>query len=247
MTPEERYKMMHASMIEPAGRIKDFVPEGSSLLEVGCSSGALLGHLQKYNYDLYGSEWNAEDAAYLRDVGEIPCEEADVEDIYPGKTFTAIVAMEVLEHQPDPIAFLRKLKDRLIGGGYLYLEIPNANNALLTVYGIPEYKDFFYTEPHITYWTPETLAATLSSLGFESKVGTRQRYGLANHLNWITHHEPTPDYKTATDYMNFVSKEHPLYAPMARLTGKLDKEYRIQLETLKAADTIIASCRRRSI
>jgi 2-polyprenyl-3-methyl-5-hydroxy-6-metoxy-1,4-benzoquinol methylase len=247
LTPEQRFRLMWPSMAEPMARIRDLIPDGASVLEIGCSAGSLLDHMQKSGYEVFGSEWNAEDAAYVRDIGGIPCEEGPIEEIFPGKRFTAIVALQVLEHQPDPIEFIRQLKARLIGGGYLYIEVPNVNNALLTAYGIEEYKKFFYTEPHITYWERETLAAMCSSMGIEATIGLRQRYGLMNHISWLVNREPMPDYGLATSYMKFVAKEHPLYAIMGRLTGKLDKEYRIGLDTILASDTVTVSGRLREI
>jgi SAM-dependent methyltransferase len=247
LTPEERFRQYWSASLGQAGRIKEWLPKGCSVLEVGCSSGYLLDHLQQDGYDVYGAEWNPEDAEWVRDVGGVPCEEGYLDEVYPDKQFTAIIALQVLEHQPDPIAFLRQAKDRLIGGGYLYLELPSAAEALLTVYGVPEYKDFFYRESHITYWQVETLSSVLGALGFEASVSVRQRYSLLDHMHWMINRGPMASFKEATDFMDFTPKTHPLYGVMARTTGKLDKEYRIQLETLKAGDTIIAKARRRTI
>jgi 2-polyprenyl-3-methyl-5-hydroxy-6-metoxy-1,4-benzoquinol methylase len=247
LTPEERFRQYWQSSAESAKRIMDFFPKGSSVLEIGCSAGQILDHMNQGGYDVFGAEWNPEDAAWVRDVGGIPCETGDIDEVYPGKKFDAIVALQVLEHQPDPAAFIRKIKDRLIGGGYLYLELPSASDALLTVYGIPEYKDFFYRESHVTYWEQETLAAFIGAMGFEAQVSIRQRYGLQDHMHWMMNHAPMPSFKEATTYMDFAPKEHPLHGILARTTTKLDKEYRVALETVKAADTIIAKCRRRTI
>jgi len=247
MTSEERFKMMRVSMEEPANHFEDEIPKGGSVLEVGCSSGYFMDTLAQRGYTMYGAEWNPEDAAYVRDVGGYPCEEGTLDDIYPGKTFNAVVAMAVLEHQPDPIAFLRQLKLKLIGGGWLFLTVPNAADALLTAYGIPEYKDFWYRKPHITYWEVETLSAALGALGFEAKVSTRQRYSLANHLNWKMHGTPMKNYREATSYLKPIDTQHPVAGVLNRLTMMLDKQYRVQLETLKCSDTIVAWARRREI
>ena len=247
LTPEERYKLVRPSMNEPAYRFQKFVPKGSSVLEVGCSSGYFLEALQRYGYDVYGAELNPEDAAYVRDVGGIPCEEGNLDDIYPGRKFTAVAALAVLEHQPDPIEFLRQIKRKLIGGGYLYLELPSNQDALLTIYDCPEYRDRYYRECHITYWQVETMAKVLGVLGFEASVTTRQRYGLLNHINWMLNHEPTESYFIATDHLTMVKPSHPMFATVTRMTNKLDREYRLSLETIKAGDTIVATCRLRYI
>jgi SAM-dependent methyltransferase len=244
-TPEDRFRQMRLSMEYPARKFMESVPLGGSVLEIGCSSGYFMDALQD-NYQVYGNEWNPEDAAYVRDVGGLPCEEGGLPDIYPGKTFNAIVALQVLEHQPDPLAWLRQVKERLIGGGYLYLEVPNANDALLTVYGTEAYKDHYYRKPHITYWEVETLTYTLGSLGFEAKVSTRQRYGLLNHANWWLGGGPM-DYIEGTEFLQPVPEDHPAAPIFNRGISKLDKEYRVMLEALRAADCIVAVAKRREI
>jgi SAM-dependent methyltransferase len=246
LTPEERFMMMRPFMLEPAMRFREHVPEGASVLEIGCSSGYFLDTISK-DYDVFGNEWNPDDAAYVRDVGGIECEEGDILDVFPGKKFTAIVGLQVMEHQPDPLGWLRKVKSRLIGGGYLYLELPNANDALVTVYGLEEYRQSWYREPHITYWEKETLAAVMASLGFESKISTRQRYGLVNHVNWILNQQPQSNAAEAMRFFMPVSEQHPASALLNRCLGRIDKEYRSQLETIGAADCLSVRARRREI
>lgn len=247
LTPEQRFEEQWQQMWEVSFKVRDFIPKGSSILEIGCSSGALLDNLNKAGYDVYGLEWNPEDAAYVRDVGGLPCEESSLEECYPGKTFDAIVHIAVFEHQPDPLDFLKKIRSRLKGGGYMYFETPNVMNALLTAYDIDEYKDFFYTEPHLTYWMRENVMTALQATAFEAKISIRQRYGIANHINWMLHREPMKSGKQGMDYLQLVPKGHPLYGIMSRTTGKLDKEFRLQLVTLLGGDTIAAACRRRDI
>ncbi len=243
LTPDERFKLVSPSMSGAADNIAKLVPQGASILEIGCSSGYLLAHLQKMGYDTYGCEWNPEDAQYVREVGGLPCEEGNLEEIYPGKSFTAVVATAVLEHQPNPVDFLKQMRKRLIGGGYIYLEVPNSQEALATIYQVPEFLNRYYRECHITYWTMETLTALMGALGFEATISIRQRYGLLDHINWVFNHGPMTDYKQATDYLNLVAEGHPMHTIMFRHTAKLDREYRLVMETFKAADTI--TCRGR--
>lgn len=246
LTPEERFTKVRPLMLEASHAFQLAVPEGASVLEIGCSSGYFLDAIGD-KYDRFGNEWNPDDAEYVRNTGEIPCEEGDITEVFPGMSFTSISALQVLEHQPDPIQWLRDVKDRLIGGGWLYLEVPNTKDAMLTVYGNEEYRNFWYREPHISYWTGETLAAALGIVGFEAKVSNRQRYGLYNHINWMMNRAPMDDITEAQAFFAPVSDQHPLFGPLNRQTMRLDKEYRGTLEALGCADTIIATCRRREI
>ena len=246
LSSEERFIKQRPYMLDIAGRFKKFVPPGGSVLEIGCSSGHLLDAIGD-KYDRYGSEWNSEDAAYVRDIGEIPCEEGSINEIYPGKKFSAIIAVQVLEHQAAPVQFLQDCKERLIGGGYLYLEVPNAWDALVTVFQNEAYRNFWYRDSHITYWSRETLASVLGGLGFEASVKATQRYGLQNHLNWIYNNEPMDDIDQAQGYLKPVPLEHPLSGIINRSMSRLDKEYRTDLIAYFCSDTIYAEARRREI
>jgi SAM-dependent methyltransferase len=246
LSAEDRYKIHRPFAQVPAESFKEDVPEGSSVLEVGCSSGAFLDALGT-EYDRYGLEWNPEDAAFVRDVGELPCEEGGLLDCYPGKKFDAIVAIQVFEHVADPIEWLRQLKSRLIGGGWVYLEVPNVMEALNSAYPTEEFRNWYYRDAHVTYWEPNNLASALGSVGFEAKVGLRQRYGLRSHMNWIENRYPLPDYMTACQPFVPVPRNHPFAPALNRWWRRIDQEYRIQMETLQLADTLTAIGRRREI
>ena len=246
LTPEERFGISQALMQDSARVFMENIPEGNSVLEVGCSSGGFISHLIG-KYDCFGNEWNPEDATFVRDIGETPCEEGEFEDIYPGKTFGAIVAIHVLEHVPDPIGWLKQVREKLIGGGYLYLEVPNANDLLVSAYDIPAYKQWWYRQPHITYWNADVLAAALTSMGFEAKVTFCQRYGLRNHFNWLTNGMPMNDPIEARASYRPVPKDHPAAASVNREWIRLDKQYRIMVEALLATDSLRVIARRRDI
>lgn len=236
---EERHKLQSIFMAGSARTFTEKVPEGGSVLEIGCSAGGFLTHLEG-RHDRYGLEWNPDDAAYVRDVGGIPCEEGTLDDAYPGVTFNAIVAIHVLEHQPDPAAFLRAVKRKLVGGGYLYLEVPHANDPLSAVFLNKAYQDFFYREAHITYWLPHQMHWFLDSLGYEAQVSPMQRYGLLNHISWMLTNKPMDDPRAARLLLRLVHPQHPMAAPLNRIFAKLDKEYRVSLQGLWATDSLSA-------
>ena len=244
ISAEERFSISQRLCQGQSMVFKDFIPKGMSVLEIGCSSGGFLSHLTD-EYECYGNEWNPEDAKYVRDIGELPCEEGDIKDIYPGKTFGCIMARAVLEHVPDPLEWLISLKDRLIGGGWLYLETPNANDPLLTVYDIPEYKMFWYRKPHITYWNAEVLAAALGKCAIQARVSYFQQYGLLNHQNWLLNKAPMTDPIAARAIWKPVAKSHPAAPTWNRDTSKIDQIYRLGCEAHLATDSLrVIGCQR---
>ncbi len=246
MSPEERHVYQSAFMEETSRVMAEEVPLGGSLLEIGCSAGGLLTHL-KDKYELYGAEWNQDDAAYVRDTMGIPCEEGLLDDIYPGKTFNVVTAIQVFEHQPDPIAFLRSVKNKLIGGGVLYMELPHANDPLSAIYQIQEYQDFFYRDVHLTYWLPHQLHWFVDSAGLDGRVMPAQRYGLLNHLHWLSERKPMDNAMDARSILSPVNPSHPMAGVFNRLLMKLDVEYRLALKGLWSSDAIILIARRMEI
>ena len=250
-SPEERFHYQRIFAEESLKRFKEDIPEGGSLLEIGCSAGGFLAGLKSMGgepdrHELYGAEWNPEDAEWNRKCGT-PCEEGLLDDIYPGKTFSIIVAIHVFEHQVDPLAWLQRVKKRLIGGGWLYLEVPHANDPLSAIYLVKEYQDFFYRDSHITYWLPHLLHWFLDTVGLEATVTPMQRYGLLNHLNWILNKAPMEDGLLARGLLRAVPKAHPMASAMNRLLEKLDIEYRLSLKGLWASDSLAITARRMEI
>ena len=89
------------------------------------------------------------------------------------------------------LKFLNSLKNHLKPEGMLFLEVPNVDEALLTFYDIPEFKDYQYQLPHNWYFNKDTIEELLKKCGFGlNEILNIQRYGLANHLGWLTERKP---------------------------------------------------------
>lgn len=105
----------------------EFVPKGSRVLDVGCSSGNFGEVLVKEKHcQVVGLDIDKPDvakaakkltAAHVRNV-----EQDDISDL--GK-FDVIVFADVLEHLLDPIVALEKVKQQLKKGGRIVFSIPN--------------------------------------------------------------------------------------------------------------------------
>lgn len=244
--PDAQFKMMRPLMAERLRRFKAVVPTGSTVLEVGCSSGYFLDALSE-DYTVFGNEWNPADAAYVRNTLGLPCSEDKLEDAFPGKKFTAICAFQVIEHVPDPMAWLRLVKERLIGGGWIYLQTPNLDGALLSIYDIPEYQSRYYRNPHLLYFNIQNLAGALGTVGFEARVVQQQEYSFGNHLWWLFRDEPMESKAMGEVVFLPVAKEHPAAGVLNRWFAAQDRQYRAILDTLKACDQLIGFGRKREI
>ena len=115
------------------------------------------------------------------------------------------------------------------------------------MYESEAYAEFWYRRPHITYWEAETLGQLLAVLGFEARIRGFQRYGLANHVNWLINGEPMQDPRMARRLMKPVPQTNRGALPLNRVWTMLDNHYRIQMETLYCTDSLRAICQRREI
>lgn len=117
-------------------------------------------------------------------------------DLYGGlsyvtDTYNVITAFHVLEHLPDPRSTLRELGLHLAGGGRLVVEVPNSEDALLTLYDCDAFQKFTYWSQHLFLFNAETLSRLAGQAGFRVLALQQfQRYPLSNHLHWLSRNKP---------------------------------------------------------
>jgi SAM-dependent methyltransferase len=116
-----------------AALIRRYAPnDGGMLLEMGCGLGHLLGLLQDdfqavgidlIDYSVEQTRQNAPNAdAYQMDVAEI--------DSFEAGTFSAVVALHLVEHLPDPVATIRDVNRLLKPGGLWFFATPHPEYSL---------------------------------------------------------------------------------------------------------------------
>ena len=161
------------------------------ILDVGCSTGHFLSALKGKAKIRVGLELGKDEATFIKKnldfkVYTDPIESANIDE----GPFDLVTALQVLEHVPDPVSFLKGVARNLKDDGLLYLELPNIDDVLLSAFDIKGYADFYYREPHVCYYSKETLKALLSKAGFEGEFGTVQRYNFYNHVHWVLTGKP---------------------------------------------------------
>lgn len=175
--------------------IKRLLGQNTKILDVGCSTGHFLAALKGKVKTRIGLELGKEEAKFIRQnldfkVYSDPIEKAKITE----GPFDLITSLQVLEHVPNPFGFLRGIAKNLKPKGYLYLELPNVSDILLTVFKIEGYADFYYREPHVYYYSKNTLKDLLKKAGFEGEIKNVQRYNFLNHLNWALTGKPQDDF-----------------------------------------------------
>ena len=141
------------------------------------------------------------------------------------KKFDFVTAFHVLEHLAQPQKILEEMKELLNDGGKIIVEVPNANDVLLSVYENDAFSHFTYWSCHLYLYSKHTLSllAKKASLKVDF-VKHIQRYPLSNHLYWLSKGKPGGHVK----WGNFID------------SPALSTAYEAQLASIGATDTIIA-------
>lgn len=158
----------------------------SRILEIGCSTGYFLYSLKRYVKECTGIEINVKEADFARKkckikIFSVPLEETGL----PLEYFDVIFLFETLEHLSDPLKVLINARNYLKPNGHICIQVPNLNDALLSLYKIKSYEDFYYRQPHLFYFSSRTLLRLTKEAGFVGKITTFQQYNFMNHLNWV--------------------------------------------------------------
>jgi 2-polyprenyl-3-methyl-5-hydroxy-6-metoxy-1,4-benzoquinol methylase len=140
--------------------LQDTVQPGWRTLEIGCGLGLLSHWLAQQGCQVTGLEPDSQQAQYARQrFGlEVLTSRFEEADLAPGYDFFA--ASHVIEHFPDPLAFLAKIRSLAAPGACLFLETPN---ILAPKVGPRR----LFSLAHNFYFSPPTLSAALAQTGWQ--------------------------------------------------------------------------------
>lgn len=129
------------------------------ILDIGCGRGDMIGWLQRWGADVYGTE--ASTAAARVAGGLVGSNRIFVGNLvdarYPSASFDCITLWHVLEHVPGPDALLSEIARILRPDGFVYIEVPNAAGWSARRFGD---RWLAYDVPkHLFHFSPETLKA----------------------------------------------------------------------------------------
>ena len=207
------------------GVIQDKPP--GHVLDLGCGEGQMIEAFQKEGLSALGVEPGPARARALERGLKVVDELDNISTV--GVEFSDLVAVtmfHVMEHIYSPLEFLKDLYSRMPAGSHLIIETPNSQDALLVLFECEAFQNFTYWSHHPHLYSPKALEQILSMAGFSQvRVEGAQRYGLANHLFWLSKARPGG---------------HDAWAEM--FSPELELSYSRALAELGLSDTLVATC-----
>jgi colanic acid biosynthesis glycosyl transferase WcaI len=162
-----------ASLRRECLRLRELLPRGGRLVDVGAASGAFLTCFDGYE------EWNVEGiepsryaAQYAREKFGLTVHQGFLRDRrYHAASFDVVTCLDTFSYIPDPNGELAEIRRILKPGGFLAVEIPglrfrllkNTGIAARILYGAPSRLD---PDLHLYYYSGETLSRLVGKHGF---------------------------------------------------------------------------------
>lgn len=167
--------------------LEPYLSKEKTLLDVGCSTGHFLYNLKGKIEWGDGVDWDFKACQYA--AGKTGWSfHKNIEDV-PGQ-FDIVYSSMTLEHTSDPLQFINQCSSKLKKDGILYIEVPNLNDALITVYENKAYETFYYRKAHLWYFTPYAFLKLMAKAGYVGKLVFMQDYNISNHTYWYGNNRP---------------------------------------------------------
>lgn len=162
--------------------------QNRTILDFGCGAGGFLLRAKNIAYQAEGLELEIRLRSYFEEIGLKVF--SRLEEIGK-KKYDIITLFHVLEHLSDPRKTLSDLSKRLEEGGQMIVEVPNADDALLSLYNSKEFSNFTYWSCHLFLFNADTLSKLANQSGLQiNYIKYIQRYPLSNHLYWLSKGKP---------------------------------------------------------
>lgn len=172
---EEAPRRWHREILPAITRHMESVAKESHVLDVGCGAGYLSGELARRGYRVTGFDISSTGIA-LAAKGSPEVEFLVASAVDPelphrlGKTFDAIVMIEVIEHVYSTSALLRNCWRLLNPGGVLVVSTPYhgylKNLVLALVDGFDTHMSPLHENGHVRFWSRATMSLVLEARGF---------------------------------------------------------------------------------
>ena len=217
------YKHLLTPLLAPF-RDRNSLPyeHGGRMLDIGCANGRFMLRMQQLGWQVQGVEFNqtAVDICGRNnlDVFHGELEDAGLEE----NTFDLITARHVIEHVPNPDAFIADIARLLKPGGRMHLRTPSSEALGRRIFG-----EFWYANDaprHLFLFSKQNLNMLAARHGLEPvTVRTNVRPKLVlNSLDYKNRNTGKPSRRSKL--RRLLAK---LYVPLAKPGGRGDELFAV--------------------
>lgn len=161
-----QYGMRVGSFTRALKRLRPHLPApGARVLDIGSAGGAFLEAAGRFGYDAWGLEPSAFRARAGRERG-LQIEQGTIESHgFAPKSFDMVTLWDVIEHLPDPLDALRRVKALLKPGGILLLNFLDIDTWQARLAGR---RFWWIVAAHLTQFSPSTITEICRRAGFQA-------------------------------------------------------------------------------
>jgi len=207
---EQSFKWLFWSSV-----VRKYTNKESKILELGCTYGYLFKHLKGYK-NLFGIDISKHAINVAKTLNQKAIfETQDVQDLkFPKNNFDLILAIDVLEHLPNPKKGIQEISKVLKPNGILIISTPNPDSYS---HKIKKKQWFAYKDPtHISIHNKEYWLNLLKTNNFRIKKTTTidlfdypYLNKIARLLNLILYRIKSPFIKNMGDNSVIIAQLNP--------------------------------------
>jgi 2-polyprenyl-3-methyl-5-hydroxy-6-metoxy-1,4-benzoquinol methylase len=146
--------------------LERFIQPGS-LLDVGCATGFFLDEARKRGWTVEGLDVSSFGVDYARQHFGLNARHGTLTDLdFAAGSYDLVTMWDVIEHVPDPTAYVRRAAELLRPGGVISLATPDIDSVPARLAG-RRWVGFKLSEEHVYYFSVSTLTKVLNDAGFE--------------------------------------------------------------------------------
>ncbi|MEW6594371.1 MAG: class I SAM-dependent methyltransferase [Thermodesulfobacteriota bacterium] len=172
--PRESVERIEAENHRRITVLRTLVADGR-FLDIGCARGDLLDEAARVGYETYGIEPSMRNAEIASAKGHRVFSGSLVEFLrmHGGMTFDVVTCLDVIEHIPAPLDFIRQAASVLAARGWLAVSTPNYSGIVAKVL---KQSDPYMTPPeHLNFFTAQGLEILAARAGLE--IGRKTNFG----------------------------------------------------------------------
>lgn len=157
---EHRRIFRITEQINLISQIKEFVPNNSNLLDIGCDKGFFLDEARRWGYNVSGVEPMQNASEYGRKLGINIVNSMEMLEM----KFNAVTMWHSLEHFPNPKQALQEISEKMNDNAYIFIRVPAFDSIWSKLLGSKWI--WFQPENHYFHYTNHALGKLISESGF---------------------------------------------------------------------------------